>query len=65
MIGDDWTACKERRPLQEIPVMTKTDDYLGVRNVQVLTRRKRRWYKDGVVTDFYPTHWRYLREGDR
>lgn len=65
MIGDDWTACKERRPPQGIPVITKMDDELGVRNVQVLKRKGRMWYADGMYVYYEPTHWRYLKENER
>lgn len=65
MIGDDWTACKERRPPQHIPVMTKMDVWRGCLNVMVLTRKKWTWFKDGCEVYHKPTHWRYLKETER
>jgi hypothetical protein len=62
---DEWIACKERRPPQGIPVMTKIDDELGVRNMHALSRKGRLWYAEDMYVYYEPTHWRYLKDNER
>jgi len=49
-----------------VPILTKIDDELGVRNEQVLVKRTRIpgetrpmwWFEDGSMYVYYePTHW--------
>jgi hypothetical protein len=60
----EWIPCSDSLPPEAVPVMTKIDDYAGVRNQQSLKRMGRLWFfPDGSMYVYYePTHWRPLTD---
>lgn len=47
---------------ENVLVMTKIDDYKGVRNEAALVRNGHLWYSDSMYMYYTPTHWRPLTD---
>jgi hypothetical protein len=59
-MSDNWQPASTAP--ENVPVFTKIDDELGVRNEQPLKRQGRLWwFVDGSMYVYYtPTHWKPL-----
>lgn len=58
----NWIKLTDRKPPEEIKVMTKIDDEEGVRNETSLKRKGHLWFHSNMTMYVYytPTHWAYL-----
>lgn len=60
MIESPWISTADRLPPEGVVVLTRIEDWRGVRNEQPLKRTGRLWFvPDGSMYVYYtPTHWR-------
>lgn len=62
MDNNKWVLISHNPPKNNVVVMTKIDDFNGVRNEQKLKRNNNLWFvADGSMYVYYtPTHWKPL-----
>lgn len=59
-MAQDWKTTGSEQAPEGVAVMTKLDDFKGVRNEQIMKRQGNLWFAGDMYVYYQPTHWRDL-----